>query len=78
MTWTPAVADAGDTGAVVRLGRDDPGHRGAVTVRVAQAVRAVEDRRARDDVAVEIGMRAVDARVEDRDASQNRWASPHP
>ena len=66
------VADAGDAGAVVGLGRDDSSHRGAVPVRVAEAVRAVEDRRARDDVAVEVGMRAVDARVQDRNPAPSR------
>ena len=59
--------DSGDTRAVVGLGRDDPGHGSAVAVRIGQAVGAVQDRRAGHEVAVEVGMRTVDAGVEHGD-----------
>ena len=67
MTVHAVVADAGDAGAVVGRGGDDARHGGAVAVRVGRAVRAVEDVVPRDELAGEVGMRAVDAGVEDRD-----------
>ena len=54
-------------GAVVGRGGDDPGHGGAVAVRIGRAGGAVEDRRAGDELAVEVGVRGVDAGVEDGD-----------
>ena len=52
---------------VVGLGGDDACHRRAVAVRVGRRVAAGEDRRPRDKVAVEVGVRGVDAGVEDGD-----------
>ena len=72
------VADARDARAVVGLGRDDAGHGRAVAVRVGRPGRAGDERGAGDDVAVEVGVRGVDAGVEDGDDGGARPASTTP
>ncbi len=60
------VPDAGDPDAVVRRRSDDAGHLSAVAVRVGRRGRG-EERRAGDELAGEVGVGAVDARVEHGD-----------
>ena len=58
------VSNGSDPDPVTGLRSDDPGQRCAVTVRVGQTVRPIEDRRAGNHVAVDVDVGTVDAGVE--------------
>ena len=61
------VRGAGHAGPVVGLSGHQAGHPGAVAVRVAATIACADDRGTREHDAVEVGMRPVDAGVEDGD-----------
>ena len=67
MTLTPAKPTPAMPLAVVGLGGDDAGHRGAVAVRVGRAGSSRRGSTCRARAAVEVRMRGVDAGVEDGD-----------